>query len=330
MKQLKILVVISALLLCGVEPADAVIKKVAQTGYQFLKIDMAARPAAMGGAYTMVGQNASALFYNPAGMARMQSSLDFFANRTSWIADINYNAGAIAKNLGNVGVVGLSFVSADYGQITGYRVDPTANKGFQSTGNIDVSAYAVGVGYSRALTNKFSVGGQIKYTRQYLGETVLNQEGKTVKNQTGGLAYDFGTVYYPGWKSFRMGMSIRNFSKEFQYAETPFDLPLTFRIGFAMDMLDLVGSHPNNNLVLSVDALHPRDWTERVQFGAEYNYADLLFLRAGYKANYSSEGLSLGFGVHYDLAGINLKVDYSYSQAGVFNGVSRLTLGGSF
>lgn len=127
-----------------------------------------------------------------------------------------------------------------------------------------------------------------------------------------------------------MGMSIRNFSDQFEYEETPFDLPLTFRIGVAMNILDLFGGVQNNQLLVSLDALHPRDWTERLHLGAEYIFADLLAVRAGYKTNYSSEGLSVGFGLNPTVMGLDLSLDYSYSTAGVFSGVNRFTIGGSF
>lgn len=310
-------------------PARADIAKVAQTGLQFLKVDMNARAAAMGGAYTMVGKDASALFYNPAGMAEMETGLDLFVNRTNWIADIAYSSGALARNFGNLGVFALSFISVDYGELIGTKVADNA-LGYVETGNVDVGGYAVGVGYARALTDKFSIGGQIKYASQRLGQNLLSEDGKTVKNEVGGLAYDIGTKFYPGFKSFRLGMSIRNFSAQYTYAEESFQLPLTFRLGFGMDILDIIGGVPNNSLVVNVDALHPRDYTERVHVGAEYWYSNLIALRAGYKTNYDEEGLNLGFGLQYEVADVKLKIDYSYSDFGAFSNVSRITIGGAF
>ncbi|MEJ2050941.1 MAG: PorV/PorQ family protein [Calditrichota bacterium] len=310
-------------------PANASIKKVAQTGLQFLKVDMTARSAAMGGAYTMTASDASAIFANPAGLAEMQYSTDFFATRTNWIANIAYNAGAVARNFGNFGVLALSFVSVDYGEMIGTQVANNA-VGYIQTGSVDVGGYAVGVGYARSLTDKFSIGGQVKYAQQHLGENLLSVGGKTVENKVSGLAYDIGTKFYPGFKSFRMGMSIRNFSTQFKYAEESFQLPLTFRLGFGMDVLDLIGGLPNSSLVIDIDALHPRDYTERLHIGGEYTYANLLALRAGYKTNYDEEGLSLGFGLQYELAGVHVKFDYAYSDFGAFNNVNRITLGASF
>ncbi|MEJ2051542.1 MAG: hypothetical protein P8Y60_17195, partial [Calditrichota bacterium] len=96
---------------------DQQVKKVGQTGLQILKVDVAARTAAMGGAAIMNTYGADAMFYNPAGLAEMTNSGDVFASRVNWIANMSLNAGAIAKNLGNWGVVGANFISMDYGTL---------------------------------------------------------------------------------------------------------------------------------------------------------------------------------------------------------------------
>ena len=66
----KVTLVITVMILCIalIMPAQGAMKKLAQTGLQFLKIDMSPRAAAMGGSYMMVGADATALFYNPAGI----------------------------------------------------------------------------------------------------------------------------------------------------------------------------------------------------------------------------------------------------------------------
>ncbi|HKJ67832.1 MAG TPA: hypothetical protein VKA68_07730, partial [bacterium] len=90
--------------LLGVRMGEAkTIKKVAQTGLQFLKVDMVSRAAGMGGAFTMAGQGAEAIFYNPASLSETPNDIEFFATRVNWIADIAYNAAAVTKNLGNIG-----------------------------------------------------------------------------------------------------------------------------------------------------------------------------------------------------------------------------------
>lgn len=326
MKRFTLFLIIILLSVFFVMPAHATIKKVAQTGLQFLKIDVGARAAAMGGTFVMVGDDANAMFYNPAGIAMMSANLDFFAGRTEWIADIKYNAAGLVKNLGNWGNVGVSFISSDYGDIIGTRV---TEAGFEETGNVDVSAGAVGLAYARQLTNKFTLGGQIKYAYEHLGDNLLST-GETVENKVSGLAYDVGTIFYPGFKSLRVGMSIRNFSPQFSYEEEAFELPLTFRIGAAMDIFDLVRGPANSSFLLAVDALHPRDYTERIHIGGEFLFADMVALRAGYKINYDEEDFSLGLGIKYNIGGIGLKVDYAYTNLGIFDAVNRFSVGFSF
>lgn len=327
----KLTLLLAFLFIYTVSPGSshAAIKKLAQTGLQFLKVDVGARAAAMGGAYMMVGDDATAMFYNPGGIAFVQNNVDFFAARTEWIADIAYTAGGLVKNFGNWGHVGINLTTCDYGEFIGTRVAET-EKGFVETGNLDIGAYAIGVAYARTLTNKFTVGGQIKFVSQHLGNNLL-ANGETIENKVSGLAYDIGTIFYPGFKSLRMGMSIRNFSPQFKYQNTAFELPLKFTIGFAMDVLDFMGEHNNNNsLVLAVDAIHPRDYTERIHLGGEYLFMNMLALRAGYKFNYDEEGFTGGLGFKSNLGGLNIKIDYSYSEFGVFNAVNRFTFGLAF
>lgn len=310
-------------------PVFATIKKVAQTGLQFLKVDIGARPAGMAGAFTMAGCDANAMFYNPAGMANLKSSFDLFAGNVAWIGGIQYNAAALAKDLGKWGTVGVNAVYCDYGDdIRGTRVSSNS-KGYEDIGNLDVGAYTAGLAYARSLTNKFTVGGQIKFAQEHLGENILVANGPVVENKASGVAYDFGTVFYPGFKSFRLGMSIRNFSNQFKYQQNAFQLPLTFTLGFAMDVLDLFGEHANQ-LLVEIDAVHPRDYTERINIGAEYELMDMVALRAGYRYNYDEEGLCAGIGLKYTLAGLGLKFDYAYSDFGVFDAVSRFAIGISF
>lgn len=326
MKKFTLLLIVIILSAVITMPSYSGLKKTAQTGLQFLKIDVGARPSAMGGAFMMVGNDANALFFNPAGIAAMNSSTDIFLSRTDWVVGVKYNSAAVVQNFGNWGNAGISIISSDYGDILGTRVSST-QKGYVETGNLDVSAYALGVAYARQFTDKFTMGGQVKYAKQHLGESLLD-DGRTVQNEVSNLAYDFGTLFYPGFKSFGMGMNIRNFSPQVKFQNESFELPLTFYLGFSMDVLDFIKEeHPTNSLVLELDAIHPRDYPERIHLGSEYWFKDMLALRAGYKFNYDEESFSAGFGVKGDFSGINIKLDYSYSDMGIFDSVNRISVG---
>jgi len=96
-----------------------------------------------------------------------------------------------------------------------------------------------------------------------------------------------------------------------------------------MNILDMFGDF-RNPLNLAIDAIHPRDYTERIHIGGEYWYNDMIAIRSGYKFNYDEEGLTAGVGFKYNISGVNLKVDYSYSDFGRFNAVSRFSFGLAF
>lgn len=343
------ILVFSLILLVATAPA-AIIKK-GQTGAGFLKLDGHARAAAMGSAYMMMGYDASAMFYNPACLGLMEKRIDLMATSTMYIADVKYYHSAAAMRLGNIGTFGLSLVYADYGTIEGTRVAAT-DAGWVDIGDIEIGAMAAGLAYSKPINDKFTIGGQAKIVNQNLGWNweLDPQEGDTLEidNKVSGMAFDFGTIYYPGFKSLRFGMSVRNFASEYDFdkfteaggggyyyyddegaggsQEGRFELPLTFTMGVAMDLLDLMGSTEGQSLTLAVDAVHPRDYSERLHLGMEYQFKDLFAVRGGYKFNYDVEGLTLGFGVH--VAGI--RIDYAYSSLEYFDGLNRFTISYGF
>ncbi len=302
-------------------------KKVAQTGLQFLQIDAGARASSMAGAMTIAGYDANAMFYNPAGIARVSSNFDFMANSTQWFADIKYNSAALSYSLGDLGTIGVNAIFADYGDIVGTRVASNA-QGYETTGNVDVNAYSVGLSYAKNLSDKFTVGGTVKVVGQHLGASLM-PDGSLKDNKISGYAFDFGTIFYPGWKSLRFGMTIRNFSREFTYEQESFELPLTFTFGIAMNVFDFIDIQ-DQSLLIAIDAVHPRDFSERINLGAEYNVFNMVAIRAGYKTNSDVEGLTLGIGLYYNLSGIKLKVDYSYSKMNYFDNVNRFTVGFAF
>jgi hypothetical protein len=207
-------------------------------------------------------------------------------------------------------------------------------KGFIETGDVDVGAYFGGIAYARQLTNKFYIAGQIKYVSEHLGSNLISPQGtpeEVVDNKTDGLAYDFGTIYYTGLKSLRIGINIRNFSREITYQEYGFQMPLTFQIGFAMDIMDLIAAeHETHSLTLAVDAIHPRDYTERISVGAEYWFSNMIALRGGYKFNHDTENMAAGLGFRQNLGDIDVMVDYSFSNSDFFDSVNRLSLGVAF
>jgi hypothetical protein len=309
--------------------------KVAQTGCGFLDVAAGARASGMGEAFTIIGQDATALFYNPSGIGEIEANFDLSVGATQWIADIDYLYLAGVLNAGVWGNFGFSLIAPDYGEIYGTKVAEN-EAGYERTGLLDVSAFCAGVAYAREFTDKFTVGGQVKYVSQHLGandfqvveisdeDTSVSVESR--ENEISTLSYDFGLLFYPGFKSFAFGMSVRNFSPRVTYERIGFELPLTFALGVGMDILDLFGEHPDYSLNVGLEGLHPRDWDEQYHVGGELSLKDMLFIRAGYKFNYYAEGLNAGFGI--SLGGV--RIDYAYSEHELYDMVNRVSAGFSF
>ena len=306
-------------------------KKLAQTSFQFLSVISDARAAAMAEAMTSLQIGSSALFFNPAGMANMTNFIDLTASTNQWIADITHNTFSLALSpaRGKYGVFGVSLQSVDYGDFYGTRVDKTTDLGYVDTDIFELTSLAVGVGYAKQLTDRFSVGGQVRWVRQDLGASVipeisteLDTSAVTVSNELSPLAFDFGTQFWTGFKSLVFGMSVRNFSKEIKYVEEGFQLPLVFNLGISMNLMDFMEATPlNQSLYFSIDASHFRSHPEQIKFGFDYQVLNALSLRSGYITNNDESGFSFGIGVSY----FGLTFDYSYTPFGVFDKVQRMT-----
>jgi hypothetical protein len=233
-------------------------------------------------------------------------------------------------------VIGFSFVSVDYGEFLG-TVRANNEQGFLDVGTFSPTAISFGIGYAKALSEKFSVGGNVKYVRQSLGTSVVGDvvtdpggayaSATTQENELGVLAFDFGVLYKTGFKSLNIGMSVRNFAREVKYKKEGFQIPLIFQIGASFNFADLLDVDKNeHSLLLTVDANHPRDFPEQILIGTEYTFMNLISLRAGYSAPNDERNFSAGVGLKKDLGGLNLSVDYGYTPFGVFNDVHRISL----
>jgi len=301
--------------------------KLAQSGFQFLSIDADARANGMGGAMTTTEWGSGALFFNPAGMAWMPAAFDMAASQNQWFADITHNAFsmAISPARGLLGVFGVSLFSVDYGEVEGTMV--WANEqGYIETETFLPSALAVGVGYARAISDRFSVGAHVKYVGSYLGDSIIPQGDSliTKKNLAFATAFDFGTLFRTGFRGLTFGMSIRNFSNEIKFEREVFQLPLTFRMGISTNLFEMFDVQSGSQaLHLRIDASHPRAYTEQMNVGVEYSLVNALFLRGGYLVNFDERrGGTFGFGVRL----LGLHFDYAYTPFGIFDKVQQFTI----
>ncbi len=328
-------IALTAMLLLG-QGLSAQNEKLAQTGIQILSVTPDARAAAMGGAFITIAGQSNSIFYNPANLARMNGTFAFSINQNDWIADIKQASGSFSYNpaRGNFGTLAFSYITINYGEMLGTRVDPTSDKGYIDTGVFSPSALVLGVGYAKSLTDRFSVGGQVKYVSQNLGESLVpvgdyRETGETeiLSYKVGVLAYDFGTLYRTGYKSLVFGMSVRNFSREVVYETEGFQLPLNFQIGISMNVFDFFDrfADGSQSLLVAVNATHPRAHGERINIGAEYSFYGIFALRAGYKINDDIASYTVGFGIQKEFGDRIIAFDYALTPVDFFDTVQRMS-----
>lgn len=345
MKSKKILITISLLVilgLVGVSNSEAKIKfsKVGTTSAQFLKIGVG-RATGMGDAFTAIADDASASYFNPAGLTQL-SKREFFVNHIDWISDINHEYFCVALPITNIGVLALSVTALTMGDMEKLTIDDpaTAIREDDSSGlYFGAMDLAFALSFARQITEKLAFG----LTAKAINQSLYNLSGSAA-------ALDFGLLYHTGFKSLRLGAAITNFGTSMtysgigiqfqdttfalkpraQYLTTPTPLPVTFRFGIAYDFLD----DPINKLTFATDLLHPNDINETINFGLEYTYRKVFLVRAGYILNTDFEyakamkyqtGLSFGAGFMTNLTpGVSLRLDYCYRDMGWLKGSHRL------
>jgi hypothetical protein len=313
------------------------ISKTGTIAAKFLSIDVGARAVAMGGAFTSIADDATAMFWNPAGIAGIRGT-EFLVTYGKWIADIQYNYSGLVLPAGSLGTLGINatFVTMD-------DMERTTIEEPDGTGEyFDAGSLAFGLSFGRALTDRFSVGFNGKYVR----ESIYHSRAQ-------GMALDIGTLFRTQFHDMQIGMSISNFGTKMRMAgddmlvqhdiddvtagnngninadlrTDAFDLPLLFRVGVSADILKGIG---RDRLILAVDALHPNDDTEGVNAGCEYVFRDRIRIRAGYKSLFArdtQQGLTLGGGLTKAIGRTgNISIDYAYQDFGVLNNTQRFSL----
>jgi hypothetical protein len=286
-------------------------KKVATAGYTFLEVPVTAQAAALGEAFVAISDARSdAVFTNPAALGlAMQDHLASFSY-APWFADIKQYGASYAYN-STLGVIGLGVVVFDYG--TMLRTERVFGQQVYSvTGEFKSSAYAVGLTFSRRLTDQFSFGATVKYAGESIAEF-----------RSSNLLFDGGVLYYTGVGTWRIAGSLQNFGTEQKYIVDPFKMPAILRLGTAAE---LVGDFESEWRVTALlDATHPTDQNEHVNLGMEIAWNRLVVLRGGYKFFYDEETYSLGMGL-IPQTSIPAGVDFAFSDYGRLGKIVRFTL----
>jgi hypothetical protein len=312
--------------------------KVGTAAAQFLKIGVGARSAAMGEAYVAVANNVDAMYWNPAGITKIQA-ISLNVSHSQWFADIAHNYIGLAVPISESDVIGLSAIglSAPEQEVTTVEQPEGAGIFYQ------VSDLAIGVSYARTLTDRFSVG----VTAKFIQQNAYNESANA-------FAIDLGTSLQTGFHGLVIAMSVSNFggnlklegrdlistsdvNKNISGEYNPssnlsteqWSLPLNFRVGVAMDVVgknDPFFTSGEHRFTVAIDGNHPNDNVERANIGGEYGWNETLFLRAGYKINYDVEKWTFGAGVKINIETQQISFDYALVDYNDLGKVSRLSV----
>jgi hypothetical protein len=327
MQRIRLFGVAFLLALLAVPPVAGQVKKQGQAGFRFLENPIGAEVVGRGGVGVTMLRNTTAVFWNPAGIAWLDGSVDLGLHYTSGIADISQGAGAVGYNLGRAGVVAGSITWMDYGTFyQTYRADEEG--GYVETGTFSPQAFAVGISYARAMSDRFSFGLQFKLAHQDLGAGWIQAgtDAPTLDHYSMSVpVLDVGALYDFQSHGITFGAAMQNISREVRYYDEQFPLPFAVRFSMTIDPARLAGMQidPAHNVVFGAESWKGRDYGDRLQFGAEYSYLGAFIGRAGYMMGYSERGLTLGGGVRQH----RLRVDYAYQAFGIFGNVHMLSVG---
>ncbi len=336
------LLLIALGLLLGLPCRAQNVSKVGTTAGEFLQIGVGPRAMAMGGAFVAAADDASALYWNPAGLAQMTTG-EALASHSEWLADVNFDYLGVALHLGGFGRLGVALTMLSVPEMlvrTEDRQDGTGE-------TFDAADMAVGLTYARPVTDRFSIGATAKYVRQRIWHSTA-----------AGFALDVGTQFRTDFfGGLTIGAALTNFGSDLRmdgrdirtfhdpdprqegnnpripvnYETDAWSLPLNFQFGITARPVDT----RMHRITVSADALHPSSNYESVNVGVEYGHRERFFLRGGFQSLFldDAEGGFTGGAAFYQplpYQGGLAKVEYAYRATGRLGGVHIVGLSVTF
>ncbi len=274
---------------------------------QFLKIGVGGRASAMGESFVAVANDASALYWNPAGLTQFSENQIIFSHN-KWVVDINHDFFGAVYHLDETNSFGASFTSLSMQDMkVTTEFAPSGTGEYFGFGDI-----AFALTYSRKMTDQFSFGGTVKYIEETLDKIKMR-----------GVMIDLGTFYWTGLGTTRFAVAVTNFGnnlapdgevvligKRSKSEWQAFAPPTMFRIGFAFEPYQTT----EHTITTSIQLNHPNDNSENVVAGFEYSWEKMFYLRGGYKFNVDEQNFSFGAGVSVPVSIAFITVDYAFTN----------------
>ncbi len=299
------------------------------SAFQFLKIGVGSRGVAMGESFVAVANDASALYWNPAGLVQFSDN-QMIASHTEYVVDIKHDFFGGVYHLTENDAVVASFTSLHMKDMeVTTEIQPYGTGTYFSFGDV-----AAALSYSKKMTDQFSFGATVRYVEETLD--VLKMRSVMV---------DLGTYYWTGLGTTRFAVVITNFGGNVAPKGTvqqlngqevssfqSFSLPTAFKLGVALEALQT----EDNRITTSIQLNHPNDNAEHFLLGVEYAWRNTFFLRGGAKRTIgqplfgtdatSAETFSLGAGVFVPVGFTSVNVDYAFASFSQLGSVHRISL----
>ena len=255
----------------------------ADFGAAFLDTGLGVRAQGMGGAFAAVADDASAVFWNPAGLARSRGTDALSSGQWLSLDRKQYSVAASTNSRGGLGF-GFAWIYAGVDDL-----DARTGSG-EVFGEIEDSAHAFFFAVGGPLIGDLAAGAAVKIIRQSLAVP------RIPASTANGRAVDLGLQYRVG--STRVGAVLKNLDGRLDWTvrrsaqqsnKTREDLPLTLTLGVAHQVtasLLVAADVQRNNIDTYANA------------GVEYRISPMLSLRGGVHGMGGDEGAGgTAFGV---------------------------------
>lgn len=244
----------------------------AQTGFRFLELGAGSRAAAMGDAYTSLASDPTAIYWNPAGLARMEG-IKVHVTHSEWLLDVRHEYIGGAMRTGR-----HAFGGSVSGLFTG-SIDRRDDKGRQvgTYGYYDLAATGA---YAYAVRPDLWIGGSAKYIREGIDQFAGS-----------GFAVDLGAQWQLPWRGVMAGAALRQLGPGITVNAEESKLPTAFQGGLSVRRP--LGASGRAVLV-SVEARTSRDSGANVLYGAEYQFPSIASLQMGYQSGMDNNDFSFG------------------------------------
>lgn len=296
-----------------------------------LLVPVGARAMAMGGSNIATTSGVDAMYWNPAGLAKMNYNFSSVISNFTIFNDIHLNYLALAAKVGEVGTVGFSIKAFDVGDIPVTTVE-------DYEGDLGVTysptLMTMGLTYSRRLTDAIAVG----FNSKLIYESIPGASASA-------FAFDIGIQYsnLGGIQGLDFGVVMNNIGSDLQYggsklivnaqeataSYTDFrrrstasdDLPANIELGLGYSRV----LAENQDLVTSMVFKSNNYGYDSYRMGGEYAYNKQFFIRGGYEYDMAIDseeklyGVTLGAGMMYKIGGATMFFDYVFRPVQYFD-----------